>query len=352
LKIEVDYIIVGQGLAGSLMAWFLEKNKKSFVIIDEHKGETASIKATGLINPITGRRFVKSWMVEELMTFAEKTYSEFEKTFDCTLFQQTKVHRILQSVEQENDWSAKTEDSRYKYFLQNKNTIFYDNNIVNNPFGCIEIEPILKVNTPFLIHSISDYFENKNLIQREKFDYDELKILNDKVQYKNITAKNLIFCEGHLAIHNPYFNYLPFLLSKGEVLIFESKELKLQCILGGNSNITPLGNDTYSIGATYAWDDLTLITTKEKREWLTQKLETSINCKYKIIDQKAGIRPTVKDRRPLLGTHSVYNKLHFFNGMGTKGLSLAPYFAHHFVNVLLGKETLMQDVSIERFIPF
>ena len=106
---EVDYLIVGQGLAGSMLAYFLEKENKSFIIIDEHKGETSSLKATGLINPITGRRFVKSWKIDTFIPFAEKTYKALEKKFSVDLIEKTKVHRIIQNIEQQNDWATKNQ---------------------------------------------------------------------------------------------------------------------------------------------------------------------------------------------------------------------------------------------------
>lgn len=346
---KVDYLIVGQGLAGSMLAYFLEKENKSFVIIDELKGETSSIKATGLINPITGRRFVKSWKIDELIPFAKKTYKDIEKKFTVQLIKETKVHRILQSIEQQNDWATKTNEERYKAYLQNTELIEHSTDIINNPLGCIEIEPVYKVDTPLLISKFANYFEENNLILREQFDYTKLQIVETGVLYENITAKKIIFAEGHLAIKNPYFNHLPFLLSKGEVLTFEAKDLSNDYIIGGSTNITPLGNHLFSVGATYAWDDISLDTTEEKKAELLEKLNKIINCDYTLISQKAGVRPTVKDRRPLLGKHPENKALYIFNGMGTKGLSLAPYFANYFINQIENNLPIDNEVSIERF---
>lgn len=346
---KVDYIIVGQGLAGSMLAYFLEKANKSFMIIDEHKGETSSIKATGLINPITGRRFVKSWKIDELIPFAEETYKTLETKFNVDLLSKTKVHRIVQNIEQQNDWAAKTQEDRYKNYLQNTALIQHNEKIIANPLSCIEIEPVYKINTPLLITQFANYFEEKKFIRREKFNDDQLIVSSNEIKYKDITAKNIIFAEGHLAIHNPYFNYLPFLLSKGEVLVFEAKDLSNDYIIGGSTNITPLGNHLFSVGATYAWDDISLDTTEAKKEELLEKLNKIINCEFKIVSQKAGVRPTVKDRRPLLGAHAEHKNVFIFNGMGTKGLSLAPFFAKYFINQIENNLAIDSEVSIERF---
>jgi glycine/D-amino acid oxidase-like deaminating enzyme len=346
---EVDYLIVGQGLAGCMLAHFLEKENNSFIIIDELKGETSSTKASGLINPITGRRFVKSWKIDELIPFAEKTYKELENKFSVKLISKTKVHRIIQSIEQQNDWATKTKADRYKEYLQNTESIHHSQGIIHNPLGCIEIEPVYKVNTTLLISKFTEHFENKNLVIRKKFDYDKLQVLNKGFKYEEVLAKKVIFAEGHLAINNPYFKYLPFLLSKGEVLVFEAKDLSNDYIIGGSTNITPLGDHLFSVGATYAWDDIDLTPTKQKKQELIDKLAKIINCEYKIVSQKAGVRPTVKDRRPLLGSHPENDNLHIFNGMGTKGLSLAPYFANYFIQQVENNLAIDLEISIKRF---
>ena len=224
----------------------------------------------------------------------------------------------------------KTNEERYQNYLQNTELIHHSQQVINNPLGCIEIEPVYKVNTPLLIEKFAEHFEKKQVVLREKFDYNKLQLKDASVQYEDITAKRVIFAEGHLAVNNPHFSYLPFLLSKGEVLVFEAKDLSKEYIIGGSTNITSLGNNLFNVGATYAWDDISLKTTNKKRDELIEKLDKIINCEYKVVDQKAGVRPTVKDRRPLLGPHPKNANLFIFNGMGTKGLSLAPYFANYF----------------------
>jgi glycine/D-amino acid oxidase-like deaminating enzyme len=172
---------------------------------------------------------------------------------------------------------------------------------------------------------------------------------NDLWKYKNIAAENIIFCEGFSTRSNPYFNYLPLRQTKGEALIFESNELPENKIIGGVCNITPLGNHQFYAGATYDWDDIDLAPTEKKKTALIQKIEQTIKIPFKIIDHKAGIRPTVIDRRPLIGSHPKHKKMFIFNGLGTKGLSLAPYFANHFIDCLAMNTALHTEVDIKRF---
>jgi glycine oxidase len=69
---------------------------------------------------------------------------------------------------------------------------------------------------------------------------------------------------------------------------------------------------------------------------------------YTIINQESGIRPTTRDRRPIIGTHQAFNKLHVFNGLGAKGYLLAPLLAKEFVTHLLTGAPLDPEVVINR----
>ena len=65
-KSSLDYLIVGMGLAGSALAYFLSKNGKKIALIDNNIDQTSSKIAAGLYNPITGRKMVKTWMAPKM----------------------------------------------------------------------------------------------------------------------------------------------------------------------------------------------------------------------------------------------------------------------------------------------
>ncbi|HBA65740.1 MAG TPA: FAD-dependent oxidoreductase, partial [Methylococcaceae bacterium] len=56
---DIDFLIVGQGLAGSLLAFELIQRNAQVMVVDDGR-ENASEVAAGLINPVTGIRLVKS----------------------------------------------------------------------------------------------------------------------------------------------------------------------------------------------------------------------------------------------------------------------------------------------------
>lgn len=344
---KTKYLIVGQGLAGSILAYFLEKKGCDYFIIDETSGATASRQATGLINPVTGRRLVKSWMIETLLPKAKETYLNIQNEFNKNLVEETSILKLITSVEQLNDVSAKLEDEDYKSYLSEIQKV--DQNLFFNDLGAFEILNILQININNLLDVLLHFFQGNNKIKQEKFDYKELSKEGDLWKYKNIAAENIIFCEGFNTRQNPYFNYLPLRQTKGEALIFESNELPEDKVIGGICSITPLGNHQFYAGATYDWDDIDLVPTEKKKTALIQKIEQTIKIPFKIIDHKVGIRPTVIDRRPMIGKHPKHKKMFIFNGLGTKGLSLAPYFVNHFIDCLAMNKVLHPEVDIKRF---
>ncbi|VAV84569.1 FAD-dependent cmnm(5)s(2)U34 oxidoreductase, partial [hydrothermal vent metagenome] len=190
--------------------------------------------------------------------------------------------------------------------------------------------------------------ENKEVLIKETFDYDSLQI-EKNIIYKVIKAKHIVFAEGFGLQQNPFFKYLPLKPTKGELLTIYAPNLKIDYILKSSVFIMPLGDDLYLVGATYEWEDLSNTTTKKAKEELLSKLKTVLQCEFKVIDQVAGIRPTVKDRRPLVGQHPEYNNVFVLNGLGTRGVMIAPYVALQLYNFIEKGLSLNTEIDIKRF---
>ena len=345
----LDYIIVGQGIAGSMLSWFLIKQKQKVLVIDKLNPSSASNIASGITNPITGRKFVKTWLADELTLFTAKTYTEFEDLFQEKFFYPVPTIKLFDSIKAQNDWSARCASPDYLPYLKNESIVYFDKEKVKNDFGGFEINGGSKLEADKFLLLYRKFLCDKNALFEEEFSFDELKVESDSVSFKNIKAQKIIFCEGANAIQNPYFKFLPFQLAKGECLIVRIENFYPDKIINGDVFIMPMGNNLYYIGATHEWQfDDNLPSDKGKNE-LLDNLAAVLNTPFEIIEHKAAIRPTVKDRRPFIGFHPEYSNVGIFNGMGTKGISLAPYFANHFVNHLLKKEKLMNEVDIKRF---
>ena len=205
--------------------------------------------------------------------------------------------------------------------------VFKKYNFVPSQYGFGEVLHSGYVDTKLLLESYQKYLIQEKVYLEETFNYLDLVISTEFVEYKNYKAKNIVFAEGFGMLSNPYFNELPLDGTKGELLIIKASNLDLDVILKSSIFVVPLGNDLYKVGATYNWVDKTNYPTEVAKNELVENLKELITCDFEITEHRAGVRPTVKDRRPLVGTHYKYKNVHLLNGLGTRGVMLAPAMA-------------------------
>ncbi|MDZ4847021.1 MAG: FAD-binding oxidoreductase [Chitinophagales bacterium] len=344
----VDYLIIGQGIAGSMLTWFLTKANQKVFLIDEFHPNSASQVATGVINPITGKRLVKSWRIDELLPFAKNTYTELEHELGIKLLSETRIHRIFSNPEDFQFFRQKNELGELPENI--KPLIGIPACFQDAHLGGIEIHGVYLLNYQFLLAAMRKKFLENNMLAEEKFEQEQLHFENGKVIYKNMEASKIIFCEGSSAGSNSFFQTLPYNFAKGEALTVEIPGFNQTGIWHKGIFITPLANELYRVGATYDWDFPDALPSEKGKAELEKKLKRAINIPYKVVDHVAAIRPTVKDRRPLIGVHPENNQVGIFNGMGTKGASLAPYFAKQFADFLTTGKCLDEEVDVARII--
>jgi glycine/D-amino acid oxidase-like deaminating enzyme len=343
----VDYIIVGLGLAGIAFAEELKVHKKSFVVFDDNS-QKSSLVAGGMYNPVVLKRFTPVWNAKEQLDLAIPFYQKLENNFDKKYNYPVDIYRIFKSIEEQNNWFTSCD----KLLLQDYMvpSIFKnDNEYINAPFNLGKLTNTGRIDVKeLLVDYTNDLIENKILLQ-EKFNHNKIRFLNNKVVYKGLESDRIIFCEGFGIVQNKYFNYLPMREAKGELLTIHAPKLKVNYLIKSAVFVMPLADDLYKIGATFDWEDKTNNPTLKGRDELETKLKTVINCNYKIVDQTAGIRPTVKDRRPLVGTHPKYKTLSILNGLGTRGVMIAPLMAKKLVKYLEDAVPLDREIDITRF---
>ncbi len=342
------YLIVGQGIAGSMLAWFLEKAGESFIIIDNSHKYAASKIAAGIINPITGRRFVKSWMIETFMPFAKNTYQEIETALDVQVWKDMDIIRFFINNAEGNNWLSKTTWEGYDKFLKTEKTADYLTDFIFDAGGYGTVNGA-KVDLGKLVKAFRNHFQEKEVLRSELFEYDSLVVQEDGVKYKDILAKKVIFCEGYRSYANPWFAHLPYESAKGEVLILRIPSLKTPDIIKKHLFIVPLEDDLFWFGSNYEWDDLTDEPTQIGKADLLRQLKGILKVDYEIVHHLAAVRPVLKDRRPALGLHPNHPNIGILNGLGTKGTSLAPYWAKALVELLVTDKAIPSEVDVQRF---
>ena len=374
---EQDYIVVGQGIAGSILAYLLRGNGQKVVVIDQNtEGSLSSSKiAAGVINPITGRRFVKSWHVDTLLSSAKQTYQALEKVLNIPIWHERRILRTLTNAEEENNFLLRRSYPDYQMYCGESHALLtefeddsvkWDPSVFHDFYAFAETKNGAQVNLSLLVSKLRAYFIDNQMFINEKFSFNDLTIEENAVIYKNIKAKKIIFAEGAAATQNPYFSWLPFNLDKGELLLVRIPNLDLTGIFKHKISIVPLhdlentaanASDTegsyfenlYWVGATNAWHFEHNLPTEAHKQLILNELREILNCPFEVVAHHAAIRPTVKDRRPFIGQHPQFPVLGIFNGFGTKGASLVPFFAEQFVDNLLNGKPLEKEVDIRRF---
>jgi glycine oxidase len=347
---KVDFLIVGQGIAGTILAHFLLEAGRSVHIIDDANPNSSTAVAAGLINPVTGRHFVKSWRVEEFLPTAVETYRALEQKFDTKLYHSRNIIRAIFNAGEQNEWLARTTLPGYDRFVVEPADAQSFDVFVSSVYDFIEIGEGAKVDVGQIITLYRDYFKSRECYTQTKFDHNQLKIEADGIEYEGLQAGKIIFAEGAAVKNNPFFNYLPFLGDKGEVLIIKIKDTGFEKILKHKVYIIPTGEpDTYWVGATMQRDFENPSPTTIGYKQLVRKLEKVLTVPFEVIDHQAAVRPTVRDRRPFIGPHPVHEPLFLFNGMGSKGTSLVPFWAKHTVDHLLNGTALDKEINVKKY---
>ena len=339
-------LIVGAGIAGIALARHLDKRHVPFEVIDAGVNYSSRI-AAGLVNPMVFRRMAKSWRVDEFLPYAYEFYGEATKDWGQTYFHSIPIRRAFAHQQEVDFWIKKQELEEYQTYLKPLNESDLKNKDVINTFGTGEVLNSGYVATNNLLEDAFSWLKNTNRLRIEKIQYADINPENSS--YKGEVFSKIIFCEGYHGLENPWFNYLPLQATKGETLTITSEEISRTESLNRKCFILPVKDNVYRVGATYSWDNPTLNTTDEAREELSNLVKQLTDCSFNIIDQSAGVRPTVLDRRPLMGRHPNFLSLYLFNGLGTKGYLMAPLLAKEMTDFILDEKILDREIDIQRY---
>lgn len=347
---KTQYLIVGQGIAGSTLARALMQRNQEVMVIDDGHKHSSSTKAAGTVNPITGRRYVKTWLCDTLLPFAKHYYQEAEKEFGQRFFYPRNIAFVFSSVTMQNDWLLRPETKESDYVEQPTDIELYKSEL-HDVVGGVEFGGGGRIDMPLFMDCVQKTLRQEQRYREESFDYEVLEIDKDVVRYKDIVAQNIIFCEGaQAASQNPYFRQLPFNLAKGEILLVKIPNYSLHNKLVKHKQlfIIQLQQDLYWVGSAYIRQFQDDQPTAAERQALEMQLQEILKIPFEVIGHWAGVRPTVKDRRPFIGQHPSHHNVFIFNGLGAKGSYAAPFFAEHFVAHLLEGLPLMREADIKR----
>ena len=249
---------------------------------------------------------------------------------------------------EENNWLTKSVAKERARYMSSDLFEIDNSGLINNKFyGLVKYAG--RVDVKKLLSSFRNYCINNGKLVESDFQYNNLKITGDKIIYNKIQSKKIIFCEGNSIQKNPYFNYLTLKPTKGEILNICVPDLKIEKIIHSKFLFVPLGNNIYSVGATYNWESNNDITTKNAKQKITSVLDSILSFDYSIIEHRAGIRPSTLDRRPLVGAHPEYKNMYILNGLGTRGVLMSPYLSSNLFHTIYHNKPLDKEADINRF---
>ena len=338
---NVDYIIVGDGYAALFFAHQLIKNNKSFYLFSEGK-KSASMVSAGIINPAVLKRFTTFWLAQEQIDSLKKTLSEIEGYTHKNYLIEKPILRVFHDEKEKELWLKKSNEIS---FLSND---FIKINSIKNPFGCGKVNHSARLNVRDFFTDLMNYLEQNSHLIKEKFDYNLIKTENST--YKDIQFKNIIFAEGMAVKENPYFSEIPVEANKGHHLEVKlSEKIEDDFTIKKKHFIFPLNENTYYYGGTYDREQTHHKIDDSAVEKLTNALAEFYPNDFEVTQVKFGFRPTVKDRRPIVGAHSEFKNFYVFNGLGARGILNGNYFAINLYNHLENGEEIHPEVDLKRF---
>jgi glycine/D-amino acid oxidase-like deaminating enzyme len=345
--VKVDYIVVGLGLAGLAFVEELIAAKKTFMVFEDDS-QTSSLVAGGVYNPVILKRFTPVWNAKNQLEIALPFYQKLEKKFHTKFDEKFVIKKVFKSTEDQNNWFTATDKPLLIDYLDpNIDTEKKSGIIADLGFG--NVKEAGRIDTKKLVHAYRAYLELAHKIRFEKFEHQQIKFNKDELTYNDISPRRIVFSEGFGMKGNLFFNYLPLNEVKGELITIHAPKLEIDFLIKSTLFVLPLGDNFYKVGATFSWKDKTSKPSEEGRNELIEKLKKVIDVPYEIIDQTAGIRPTVRDRRPLIGIHPAFRNLAILNGLGTRGVMIAPTVAKQLFNHLESNEKLDPETDIKRF---
>ena len=341
---KIDFIIIGQGIAGTILAFELLKRNKTVQVFDKFQENSSSRIALGIYNPLVLKWFTRSWQANNQLKALNAFCEDFEKDFNVKINHKKHIYKFLDSNYSINNWNEKQSSPNRKPFMSEE-LKYLDG--IKNPFGVVLQSGW--VDTKLMLDSFRFFLKKNNFLNEGDFFYDKINVKKDFIEYENFVSKYMVFCEGASVVNNPYFNNLGFKMTKGEIIHFKSPDLKLSEIIHSGIITIPILNDLYYAGATFNWDAKNLICSEEAKNEILEKIKKLKNFNYQLIDQKVAIRPSVKDRRAIIGNHKRHKNLYLMNGLGSRGMLLSPYLASQLYSNIIENKKINSEIDINRF---
>ncbi len=337
-------LIVGQGIAGTMLAYVLQRKGAQVTVADTNLPGKSSAVAAGIINPVTGKRFVKSWRLDDFFPVAQQMYQALETELGVKIWEERPILRLLESAEETNNWSARCTLPEYEGYMSAAKDAGSWSGLLKPGFHFGVINKAARVNFTNLLSAFRAKVQAAGQLLNKEVKYDDTERLLEEYD-------KVVYCEGYQAQNNPFFPALPWQLAKGESLLIRFEDpnaANVTTTLKKTTLITPLGDGLFWTGGSFQWHYPDLEPSESEKDYILMGLKKLLSAPFEVVGHSAGVRPAVKDRRPFLGESEVLPNVYMFNGLGAKGALLAPYWAGHLAEHLWAGAPIDKEVWVGR----
>jgi glycine oxidase len=340
-------IIVGSGLAGTNLAFQLVLRHEDFVVIDPCPKVTSSSIAAGVYNPIVPRRQILSWKAEELIASLIDNYTEMESWLQSKfLDHDLPIYHPINSEHHLKEWQTAIDNGSVTPFVNR--IVDPMPNMTEQVIGAAEVRGGGRLQASSLLDAFRSKLTQQGQLIKEEFDFDRLELNGDSVNYGSIKAERIFFCEGHRLTKNPLFDWVPMKPAKGQILTLKTNEALENAVYSKRCFFVEDQPTCWKLGATFEWNNVHSGPDKAGKADLELRLSEFLDIEYQIMAQEAGIRPTMHDRRPVVGRHPQQQNVYLLNGLGTKGTMSAPWCAQQLCDYIFERKNLDPEVDIQR----
>ena len=343
---EIDFLLIGQGLAGSALGYRLKKAGFKIKLLDQPDLNQSTKIAAGLYNPVTGRKMVKTWNADQLFPEIEPFYQELEQVTKKSFLRPINIYRPFLSIEEQNEWMGNSADPGFSKYIQK---IYQESQseFLKDPYGGVLLKNSGWLDSKAFMEGMSEYFGEDLIL--DYLQEDQLQFQEGFWNYGDLKARSVIYCNGVAANQSKFFGFLPFAPVKGDILEVKQDFCPDYIVNRGVFRVH-LGDGIHRVGSTYTWHDLDQGPTERAKNELTERLAGLVQLPVEeYVSHKTGIRPATKDRKPFLGKHPDLQSVYIFNGFGAKGVSLIPFYSQVMVNHLTRSTPIPSEVAITRY---
>ncbi|ABI56850.1 NAD(P)/FAD-dependent oxidoreductase [Alkalilimnicola ehrlichii MLHE-1] len=330
-----EILIVGQGLAGSLLAMALLRHGLRPRVVEDDRPGSASLAAAGITSPVTGPRLARIPLADQVLPAIPELTRDLEHQLGRRLFHPRPIARLFGSEQEQRRWQERRVKPGFAELLGPRFEAGSLPGVHGDPLGGFHLHQGGWWDLPGLLSAVRERLKAEGLLSVETVDHADFKPGRAGVRWAGRDWDRVVFCEGHRALDNPWFARLPYRYARGEVLTLRSAHPLPRRIIAGGKGVLPLDEHTLRVGATFHRADRD---TGFRAGDETALLETAARLlghdRLEVLDRRVGVRCGSRHNVPFVGAHPSEPRLYILNGLGSKGTLQAPYYAQRLADHL------------------